>query len=96
MPAPRAEPAGCGPVASGPTASRLIDTLAASDEKAPAAVRAARAEARARVWESAGERAPDADGAVTGGPATRTPYDSSPPPEEWNPASPRDEPRAPA
>lgn len=61
----RAEPAVFGPVASDPTISRLIDTLAASDEKALEAVRAARAEARARVWKLAGERAPDADGAVT-------------------------------
>jgi hypothetical protein len=58
----RAEPAVFGPVASDPTISRLIDTLAASDEKALAAVRAARAEARARVWKLADERAPDADG----------------------------------
>lgn len=61
----RAEPAVFGPVASDPTVSRLIDTLAASEEKALAAVRAARAEARARVWTVAGERAPNADGAVT-------------------------------
>lgn len=61
----RAEPAVFGPVASDPTVSRLIDTLAASEEKALAAVRAARAEARPRVWKLAGERAPDADGAVT-------------------------------
>lgn len=61
----RAEPALFGPVASDPTVSRLIDTLAASEEKALAAVRAARAEARPRVWKLAGERAPDADGAVT-------------------------------
>lgn len=61
----RAEPAVFGPVASDPTVSRLIDTLAASEEKALAAVRAVRAEARARVWKLAGGRAPDADGAVT-------------------------------
>lgn len=50
----RAEPAVFGPVASDPTISRLIDTLAASDEKAPAAVRAARTEASSRVWKLAG------------------------------------------
>ncbi len=72
----RAEPAVSGPVASDPTVSRLIDTLAASEEEALAAVRAARAKARARVWKLAGERAPDADGAVTvdldGGAGDRT------------------------
>ncbi|MFJ4501451.1 IS1380 family transposase [Streptomyces sp. NPDC088864] len=61
----RAEPAVFGPVASDPTVSRLVDTLAASGEKALAAIRAARAEARARVWKLAQEEAPDADGTVT-------------------------------
>src|SRR3954453_21627459 len=45
-----AEPAVFGPVASDPTVSRLIDTLAASGEKALRAIRAARAEVRHRVW----------------------------------------------
>lgn len=40
----RAEPAVFGPVASDPTVSRLIDTLAASEERALRAIRAARAE----------------------------------------------------
>lgn len=61
----RAEPAVFGPVASDPTVSRLIDTLTASEEKALAAIRAARAEARAHVWKMAQEKAPDAGGTVT-------------------------------
>ncbi|WP_093803855.1 IS1380 family transposase [Streptomyces sp. Wb2n-11] len=61
----RAEPAVFGPVASDPTVSRLIDTLAASGEKALQAVRSARAEVRNRVWSLAGRNAPDTDGQVT-------------------------------
>ncbi|MEU7449232.1 IS1380 family transposase [Streptomyces diastaticus] len=61
----RAEPAVFGPVASDPTVSRLIDTLAASGEKALQAIRSARSEARQRVWRLAGRAAPDADGTVT-------------------------------
>ncbi|MEU5719306.1 IS1380 family transposase [Streptomyces sp. NPDC020403] len=61
----RAEPAVFGPVASDPTVSRLIDTLAASGEKALGAIRAARAEARGRVWRLAGGEAPDAGATVT-------------------------------
>ncbi|MFM9616161.1 IS1380 family transposase [Streptomyces niveiscabiei] len=61
----RAEPGVFGPVASDPTVSRLIDTLAASGEKALTAIRAARSEVRERVWELAGEQAPDAGGQVT-------------------------------
>ncbi|MDX2828663.1 IS1380 family transposase [Streptomyces ipomoeae] len=61
----RAEPDVFGPVASDPTVSRLITTLAASGEKALTAIRAARSEVRKRVWELAGERAPDAGGQVT-------------------------------
>ena len=60
----RAEPAVFGPVASDPTVSRLIDALAAAGPKALAAIRAARAEVRERVWELAGQAAPDADGQV--------------------------------
>lgn len=60
----RAEPGVFGPVASGPTVSRLIDTLAAAGPKAPAAIRAARAEVRERVWQLAGDSAPDAGGQV--------------------------------
>ncbi|KFG77062.1 IS1380 family transposase [Streptomyces mutabilis] len=61
----RAEPAVFGPVASDPTVSRLIDTLATSGERALRAIRSARSEARQRVWELAGRAAPDADGTVT-------------------------------
>jgi hypothetical protein len=61
----RAEPAVFGPVASDPTVSRLIDTLAASGDRALQAIRAARAEARERVWRLADRDAPDADGTVT-------------------------------
>lgn len=60
----RAEPAVFGPVASDPTVSRLIDTLAAAGPKALDAIRAARAEVRQRVWKLAGTSAPDAAGEV--------------------------------
>jgi hypothetical protein len=60
----RAEPAVFGPVASDPTVSRLIATLAAAGPKALSAIRAARAEARERVWNMAGNAAPDAAGQV--------------------------------
>ncbi|MFD4950520.1 IS1380 family transposase [Streptomyces sp. NPDC058451] len=62
---PRSEPAVFGPVASDPTVSRLIDTLASSGEEALTAIRAARSEVRRHVWELAGYRAPDAGGQVT-------------------------------
>ncbi|MEE4493500.1 IS1380 family transposase [Streptomyces sp. BE230] len=61
----RAEPAVFGTVASDPTVSRLIGSLAASSEKALAAIRAARAEARARVWKVGQGKAPDTGGTVT-------------------------------
>ncbi|WP_329328730.1 IS1380 family transposase [Streptomyces luteogriseus] len=61
----RSEPAAFGPVASDPTVSRLIDTLAASGEKALTAIRTARSEVRRRVWELADDRAPDAGAQVT-------------------------------
>ncbi|MHC3455696.1 IS1380 family transposase [Streptomyces prasinus] len=61
----RAEPAVFGPVASDPTVSRLIDTLATSGERALQAIRSARAQARRHVWQLAGRAAPDADGTVT-------------------------------
>ncbi|MDI3390794.1 IS1380 family transposase [Streptomyces sp. B-S-A8] len=60
----RAEPAVFGPVASDPTVSRLIDTLAASGPKALDAIRAARAEVRERVWKLAGPSSPEAAGQV--------------------------------
>jgi hypothetical protein len=55
----RAEPEVFGLVASDPTVSRLIDTLARDEDKALAAVDAARARARAGAWALAGEHAPD-------------------------------------
>ncbi|RZS37035.1 DDE family transposase [Herbihabitans rhizosphaerae] len=51
----RAQPGVFGAVASDPTVSRLIDRLAEeSGEGSLAAIRAARADARARVWQMAG------------------------------------------
>jgi hypothetical protein len=60
----RAEPDVFGPVASDPTISRLVDTLAAAGPKALAAIRTARAEVRSRGWELAGDDGPAADGQV--------------------------------
>jgi hypothetical protein len=50
----RAQPEVFGLVASDPTVSRAIDTLAAADTQALAAIRAARAAARAWIWQRAG------------------------------------------
>ncbi|MFF3849660.1 IS1380 family transposase [Streptomyces sp. NPDC002328] len=61
----RSEPAVFGLVASDPTVSRLIDTLATVGGKALTAIRAARAEVRGHVWKLAADRAPDAGGQVT-------------------------------
>ncbi|MEU0187084.1 IS1380 family transposase [Streptomyces sp. NPDC006207] len=61
----RAEPAVFGPVASDPTVSRLIDTLAAAGPRGLTAIRRARSDARERVWKLAGHQAPDAGGEVT-------------------------------
>jgi hypothetical protein len=55
----RAEPAVFGAVASDPTVSRAITTLAADAPKAVAALRSARAAARALAWDRAGTNAPD-------------------------------------
>jgi hypothetical protein len=62
----RAEPGVFGPVASDPTVSRTIDVLATDAPRVLAAINAARAAARARVWELAGDHAPGgrAPGAV--------------------------------
>ncbi|GHE13290.1 hypothetical protein GCM10010339_79720 [Streptomyces alanosinicus] len=60
----RAEPAVFGPVASDPTVSRLVDTLAAAGPRALAAIRRARSEVRERVWQLAGQTAPDSGGEV--------------------------------
>lgn len=61
----RVEPAVFGPVASDPTVSRLIDTLASGGNRALTAVRTARAEVREHVWTLAGQAARDADGQGT-------------------------------
>ena len=55
----RAEPGVYGPVASDPTVSRLIATLAEDADKAIKAIATARQQARATVWGLAGEHAPD-------------------------------------
>jgi len=57
----RAHPQVFGPVASDPTVSRLIDTLAADAPAALAAINAARAAARRTAWVLAGVHAPDQD-----------------------------------
>lgn len=61
----RAEPDVFGPVASDPTVSRLIEVLAAAGPRALTAIRAARAQVRARVRELAGPNGPAAGGHVT-------------------------------
>ncbi|GAA3831382.1 hypothetical protein GCM10022206_82290 [Streptomyces chiangmaiensis] len=60
----RAESAVFGPVASDPTVSRLLDTLAAAGPRALAAIRWPRSEVRGHVWQFAGQAAPDAGGDV--------------------------------
>ncbi len=50
----RAQPGVFGPVASDPTVSRLVTTLAADADAAVAAISTARAAARERVWDLAG------------------------------------------
>jgi Transposase DDE domain group 1 len=60
----RAEPQLFGPVASDPVVSRLIKTLAADAPRALKAIRVARAGARQRAWELAGDAAPAAEGGL--------------------------------
>ena len=55
----RGAPAIFGRVASDPTVSRLITTLAAEPDRALAAIDVARAAARRQVWSRAGAQAPD-------------------------------------
>ena len=55
----RSQPGVFGPVASDPTVSRLIGRLAADERKVLQAIASASAQARARVWGLAGDRAPD-------------------------------------
>jgi hypothetical protein len=61
----RAEPAVFGLVASDPTISRLMDTLAKAGLKALSAIRSVRAAVRWHVWQLAGANSPAADGSVT-------------------------------
>jgi hypothetical protein len=58
----RSQPLLFGPVASDPVVSRLITRLAADAPAALKAIRAARAGARERAWELAGDAAPGAGG----------------------------------
>ena len=58
----RAQPELFGPVASDPVVSRLVSRLAADAPRALKAIRAARAAARQRAWDLAGDAAPGADG----------------------------------
>jgi hypothetical protein len=60
----RSQPEVFGPVASDPVVSRLVARLAADAPRALKAIRAARAAARARAWELAGEAAPGAGGGL--------------------------------
>ena len=60
----RAEPALFGPVASDPVISRLVARLAGDAPRALKAIRVARAAARQRAWELAGDAAPGADGGL--------------------------------
>jgi hypothetical protein len=55
----RGQPGVFGPVASDPTVSRLIATLAADADAALAAINTARATGRAAAWSAAGPDAPD-------------------------------------
>ena len=58
----RAQPELFGPVASDPVVSRLVARLATDAPRALKAIRSARAAARARAWELAGDAAPGTDG----------------------------------
>jgi hypothetical protein len=60
----RAEPGLFGPVASDPVVSRLVARLARDAPRALKAIRGARAAARARAWDLAGDAAPGADGSL--------------------------------
>jgi hypothetical protein len=62
----RAEPAVFGPVASDPTVSRLVDTLAGSGKRALTVIRRARSQAREEVWALAGETRDDRTAAPVG------------------------------
>lgn len=64
----RAQPELFGPVASDPTVSRLFEALAEQPAEAIAAIRSARAHARARVWSHRSPFAADAADGPDGGP----------------------------
>ena len=57
----RDEPDLYGPVASNPTITRIIQTLASDVDRSLAAINQARAQTRTRVWELAGKHAPNHD-----------------------------------
>ncbi|MGO2718264.1 MAG: transposase, partial [Brevibacterium aurantiacum] len=57
----RDEPDLYGPVASNPTITRIIQFLASDVDRGLAAINQARAAARTRVWELAGQYAPNHD-----------------------------------
>ena len=60
----RAQPELFGPVASDSVVSRLVTSLAADAPRALKTIRAARAAARDRAWELAGDAAPGEDGTL--------------------------------
>jgi Transposase DDE domain group 1 len=60
----RAQPELYGPVASDPVVSRLVTRLAADAPRVLKAIRSARAAARERAWELAGDAAPGTDGTL--------------------------------
>jgi hypothetical protein len=60
----RAQPELSGPVASDPVVSRLVTRLAGDAPQALKAIRAARAAARQRAWDLAGDAAPGAGGGL--------------------------------
>jgi len=60
----RAQPELYGPVASDPVVSRLVTRLAADAPRVLKAIRGARAAARERAWELAGDAAPGTDGTL--------------------------------
>lgn len=67
----RAEPGLFGPVASDPVVSRLVARLARDAPRVLKAIRAARAAARARAWDLAGQAAPGAEAARSPSTSTR-------------------------
>jgi hypothetical protein len=60
----RAQPELYGPAASDPVVSRLVTLLATDARRSVKAIRGARAAARQRAWELAGDAAPGTDGTL--------------------------------